>query len=531
MKSTSPTATPASVAAAVDAAVLAKHPIRAIRRAAVPIAAFETSDPAATIAACKRALNGKFDKVPVLQWDLLRGFVGLNKLGVETASDMGGETALNPAEALSNLAKVDDRGTPKIPAGSLCFMLNAHRLIGDSSVAQGFWNVRDVWKQQGASLILLCPTLKLPDELAHDIVVVTEPLPTPDEIGLIVDAVIASVSTPENPIKVGDKSKVVDALLGVSAFAAEQALAMSITKAGIDPVELWNRKRKMVEQTPGLSVWQGKDSFGDIGGLDNLKNFLGKVMTSEKNPVRAILYIDEIEKMFSGNSDTSGVSQDQLRVFLTTMQDEDLAGVILIGAPGTGKSAIAKAAGSFSGAEVISCDTGAMTGSLVGESHAKIRKAMQTFSAVSQKKGIVMATCNSITTLPPELRRRFSLGVFYVPLPSNEERLSIWKLWIKKYGHATDSELPNHTGWTGAEIKACCDVASRTGLSLVEASTFIVPVSVSAPEKIEALCKSAHKKFISASVPGLYDYEAERTAAAQMGVPVKVGRRIELGDN
>lgn len=528
---TKTTSTKASSAPAVATVASApQHPLRAIRRAGVPIAAFETSDPAATIAGCKKVLNGKFDEQPVLQWDLLRGFIGLNKRGVAVAADLGGETVLNPAEALGKLAVVKNDSTPVIPPKTLCFMLNAHRLISDSSVAQGFWNVRDIWKEVGATLILLCPTIKLPEELTHDIVIVTEPLPTTDEIGFLVDAVINSVSTPENPIQVKDKSKVVDALLGVSAFAAEQALSMSITRDGINSAELLNRKRKMVEQTPGLSILSTATSFDNIGGLNNIKSYLSSILSSPRNPVRAIGFIDEIEKLFAGSgSDTSGVSQDQLKVFLTAMQDENIPGIILIGPPGTGKSEIAKGAGAVAGAEVISIDTGAMTGSLVGESQAKIRKAMQTFSAVSQGKGLFIATCNSINSLPPELRRRFTLGTFFVDLPNKEERDSIWKVWLKRYESQglVDTVRPNDDGWTGAEIRACCDVAWRADLTLVEAAKFIVPVAKSAGDKIESLRKMASGKFISATYEGVYESDKKETVMPA----VRPTRRIDLGDS
>jgi SpoVK/Ycf46/Vps4 family AAA+-type ATPase len=74
-----------------------------------------------------------------------------------------------------------------------------------------------------------------------------------------------------------------------------------------------------------------------------------------------------------------------------------------------------------------------MTGSLVGESQRKIRQAMEVFKAVSQGKGLFIATCNKIAALPPELKRRFTLGTFYVDLPSDEERSAIWPIWLKKY--------------------------------------------------------------------------------------------------
>jgi SpoVK/Ycf46/Vps4 family AAA+-type ATPase len=194
------------------------------------------------------------------------------------------------------------------------------------------------------------------------------------------------------------------------------------------------------------------------------------------------------------------------------MQDENIPGMIFIGPPGCAKSAIAKASGSVAGAEVIKIDTGAMTGSLVGESQDKIRKAMQTFKAVSQGKGLFIATCNKIASLPPELRRRFKLGTFFFDLPDAKERDAIWKIWMAKYGFDIETELrPVDDGWTGAEIQAACEIAWRMKSNLIKAGKFIVPVSVSAGDQIAALRTMADGKFISASKPGIYKNKSAGT--------------------
>ena len=494
------------------------HPLHAARRAGVPLLAIETSDPAQTIAGCIHALNDKAATTPILRWDVLRGLVGMNNPGIKLASEIAPDPldACDPSHCLSLLASIKREQKERV----VCFFMNAHRFIQQETVAQGLWNLRDIWKEKGSTLVLLCPMLELPGELSHDIVVVTEQLPGPEEVGAIVDSIAQDARLKSVP----DKDKVVDTLLGVSAFAAEQVLAMSIVgsapNAEIDREELWTLKRKMVEQTPGLTVWKEQSTFDDLGGLDNIKAFLTKILTSPKNPVRCIGFVDEIEKLFAGSQgDLSGVSQDQLRVFLTEMQDHNIPGMILVGPPGTGKSAIAKAAGGVADAEVLSIDTGAMTGSLVGESQAKIRKAFQTFHAVSQGKSLLIATCNRLATLPPELRRRFTLGTFFIDLPDSEERAAIWKLWLKKYSFPANSKLPEDDGWTGAEIRACCDVAYRTNMSLEDASTFVVPVCKSASEQIEALRKQADGRFIGASKPGTY------RAPNQASAPTPSGRR------
>src|SRR3954464_15163013 len=122
-----------------------------------------------------------------------------------------------------------------------------------------------------------------------------------------------------------------------------------------------------------------------------------------------------------------------------------------------------------------------MTGSLVGESQSKIRTAMKTFRAVSQGKGLFIATSNRIASLPPELRRRFTLGTFFFDLPSATERKTIWDIYLQKWNLA--GELPDDEGWTGAEIKECCRKAWRLKLSLQESAEYVVPISRSAADQ------------------------------------------------
>jgi hypothetical protein len=490
-----------------------KHPILKLRERSVPLVAFDTADPAATIAGCVEALNGKGKDVPLWQWDLAAGWVGLNDTGRRSLADWYDPAAMGFVESLVKAAE-------KSPKGTVAFVHNPQRVWDKDGVAQAVWNLRDAWKTRGAMLVMVGPAAPLPMELQQDVVGVADPLPDAEAVGAIADRVLAACEQGGANVKDFPRAKAIDVLLGGSAFACEQNLFLAMGAKGLDLDALWQLKRRMIEQTPGLQVWRGAESFDSLGGLGNIKAFLTRILQSGRNPVRAIGFIDEIEKLFAASgSDLSGVSQDQLRVFLTAMQDQNIPGLILIGPPGTGKSAIAKAAGSVAGAEVLAIDTGAMTGSLVGESQAKIRRALDVFKAVSQGKGLFIATCNKLASLPPELRRRFTLGTFFVDLPSREERKTIWPIWLERYGLKDKTRtLPDDADWTGAEIRACCDVAFRADMSLVEAAQFVVPVAKSAPDQIETLRKLASGRFISANNPGVYQYRPE----------VRSGRNVEF---
>ena len=134
--------------------------------------------------------------------------------------------------------------------------------------------------------------------------------------------------------------------------------------------------------------------------------------------------------------------------------------------------------------------------------------------AVTNGRSLWIATCNSIGTLPTELRRRFTLGTFFFDLPSPEERAAIWKIYLAKYG--VTGELPDDQGWTGAEIKECCRKAYRLKLTLKESAEYIVPVFRSAADQIRTLRQQASGKFVSASNPGVYQFQ-EAPAVVRTG--------------
>jgi hypothetical protein len=485
---------------------------KAARRVSTPLIAIGTPDPAATIGLILKAFNG--EAPAVIQWDIVRGLTPCNPQGQDAISLMSDSPDMenNPTEMLSKAVK--------LPAGTCLFMHASHRWLKEAGVAQACWNLRDLFKQDRRTLVLLAPAggLQLPGELTQDVLSLDEPLPSLPELEGIVKEQHESAGLQAPAASA--LSKAVDALAGLAAFPAEQVTAMSLTPKGLDLEALWERKRGMIEQTPGLSVWRGGETFDGIGGCDNAKAFMLRVLAGAEPP-RGIVFIDEIEKAFAGTgSDLSGTTTEMTGTMLSWMQDNEAKGAIFIGPPGAAKSAIAKATGNTAGVPTIAFDISGMKGSLVGESGANLRRSLKVVQAVTQGRALFIATCNSIGVLPPELRRRFTFGTFFFDLPSQDERDAIWKIYCKKF--KVGGETPNDDSWTGAEIRNCCDLAYRLKCSLVEAATYIVPVAKSAADQIEKLRSQASGRFISASEPGIYRYE--KTTPVTSGK----GRRISM---
>ena len=200
---------------------------------------------------------------------------------------------------------------------------------------------------------------------------------------------------------------------------------------------------------------------------------------------------------------------------LREQQFNDWPGMILVGPPGAGKSEYARALGHTHGVPTIMLDLGALKGSLVGQSEEQIRAAMKIIKAVAGAGGaFFVATCNDLTVLPPELRRRYTRGIWYFDLPDAAERQAIWSVCLKRFGLGIDAARSfNDEGWTGAEIRNACESAWALDQPIDVAARRVVPVSVSDPQRIEKLRSLADGKFLSASYPGTYRRQRATVAA------------------
>ena len=477
--------------------------LKALRRISAPLVAIRTADAAATLTTASAVINGNSPKVI---WNVASGFRSINEAGetalVEMLDGAAPDSVTGPGEALSYAQRA--------PRDTVVFFHNLHRFLDSTNseiaaiVMQGLWNLRDAYKTNRRMAVLLVPDLTLPAELTQDVVILDEELPGREALADMVRDIYTAAELGEPEATVLERAT--DALRGLPLFTAEQITAAALSRAGVDLDGLWERKRQMVEQTPGLSVYRGSEKFSDLGGCEAVKGFLARLISGKKSP-KLVVFIDEIEKGLAGatagTGDNTGVSQDILQNLLTFMEDRQSKGLIFVGPPGAAKSATAKAIGAEAGAMTVQLDIGGLKGSLVGQTEARIRAALQVVSAVSDGEVLFVATCNKEADLPPELKRRFSLGTWFFDLPTESERASIWKIWADKYG-IEGSDYPLQHSYTGAEIRNVCDLSDRLGIPMSDACQYIVPVAVSGAAQLEGLRNAADGRFLNASSTGVY---------------------------
>jgi SpoVK/Ycf46/Vps4 family AAA+-type ATPase len=278
-----------------------------------------------------------------------------------------------------------------------------------------------------------------------------------------------------------------------------------------------------------LTLYRGEERFTNLGGLESLKSFCTRALRPTE----------------------SAQPKDSSR--------PKARGIVLLGPPGTGKSACAKALGNETGRPTLILDPGTLMGGLVGQTEERTRQVlriidafgpsvvvidevdhamaghnssgdsgvmsrffgqMQTWLNDHTSDAFVVCTSNDISTLPAAFTRaeRFD-GIFYVDLPGVAQRRAIWRLYIENYGLDATQPKPVDADWSGAEIRACCRLAALLDVSLVEAAKNVVPVARTAHESVERLRTWASGRCLSADVPGIYTGNASVET-------VKPGRRV-----
>ena len=509
---------------------------KAVKKAvevSTPLLAISSPDPAATIAWVTETVSNQKQR-SFFVWDVVNGLLSATENSNQTYNSFIKYIAANNNDDSNNERESREEALARTtnlpemlkflincPAYTIVFVHNAHLFFQFEPVIQGLWNLRDKFKMKNCSLVLLGPSFSgsIPLELSQDIVCIDEELPTREIITNIVKSQYDSLSRQlkggfEKPSN-EEIEKISSYLTGMSAYTAEQRFALAITRNGMDYRLLAQQKRQAVQTVPGLQYEQWSQKFSDIGGLTEIMSFLTRYMNGVLRP-SVFVRIDELEKYIGGagtdgGGDTSGVSQDALGVVLSTMEDYGMTGMILAGIPGSGKSLISKSLSGEYGIPLISQDIGAARGSLVGLSEKNIRAQMKLIKGMagSQMGGaFYIATCNRISSLPPELKRRFRLGTWFFDLPTQEELMPIWNINLKRYG-LNDEPLIEHS-LTGSDVNNICYLAYALKCSVQEARKYVTTVAESDPESIEKLRASSSGKFLSSSYPGTYYEPSEK---------------------
>lgn len=486
------------------------------RNAGTPLVAMATPDVHETSRALARLCD---DSQACLIWSCSAGLAAANEAGKEAAQKVCDAVGVADPRGLAGMSDLLV-GAQALPDGGMLVCLNAHMHWSGPMARDAAMALRDPFKRTSRTLVLLAPDVgEMPRELATDVRVLRELLPTSAQrkaiISSIYDDACSENKLPE--LEAGDLSKAVDATAGLTGFMVEQGTAVAIRKTGLDLADLRVTAREAINARKGLRVSDERVTWKDVGGLGALSGYID-ALAAGPDRFSAVVLWDEIEKMLagSGGGDLSGVSADILGAILTWIERRRVHCVLLMGPPGAGKSLSAQAAAGQHNVPLIWMDIGAMKGSLVGESGANVRGGLDTIDAVSGGKVLVIATCNGTQELKPELQRRFKPR-FVVDMPGADELDAIWKIQLAAHDLAASAPRPTAEGWTGAEVRDACRIARATRTDPLQASRYVVPISVSAAGVISRVRQEAVGRFICAARGGPYKGPTESAVVQEKG--------------
>lgn len=141
-----------------------------------------------------------------------------------------------------------------------------------------------------------------------------------------------------------------------------------------------------------------------------------------------------------------------------------------------------------------------------------------------KKQVFVVATANDVSMLPSELLRRGRFDeLFFVDLPTGEERKEILSLYMRRYldieldGELAERLIEVTEGFTGADLESTVrDLAYRVIANstfsldeenMITAFNNVVPLSQTSPEKIEAIRDWGRERAVPASGRPIGDEE------------------------
>ena len=244
------------------------------------------------------------------------------------------------------------------------------------------------------------------------------------------------------------RARLVQACLGLTETEAGNAIAKAVVQAngaldGRAVEAVTAEKQQIIRKSGLLEFYDNSERMDNVGGLDVLKEWLRKRVRAFGDEARAF-----------------GLPEPK--------------GILLVGVQGCGKSLVARSVANAWRLPLLRLDVGRLFASLVGSSEENLRQAIRVAESISpvvlwvdeiekgfsgvgssnvsdagtaarvfgsfitwlqekQKPVFVIATANDVSQLPPELVRKGRFDeIFFVDLPSAQERVDIWRIHLLK---------------------------------------------------------------------------------------------------
>lgn len=418
-------------------------------------------------------IKASFHGREIFEWNGAKGLVDF-----DTKIPFPHGCNFNDGSSFKDIVPLEDTLSKLLEIGdlvnSMIVIKDAHLFIGNPIAVSILKEIAlRITKGMDTTIIMVSPVVQIPLELEKYITILDVPYLTFDEIKrTIIEFIEVNSMRKINERLLEDMAV---AFKGLSEFEIYNILALAYASDGDisrkDLHLIFDQKQQMIKKSGILDMIPLKESIEDIGGLENLKNWLKRKSTIFKNLNKAIEFGVDMPK-----------------------------GVLIAGVPGCGKSLNAKVAANLFEVPLLRLDMGRLMGKYVGESESNMRRAISLAEAISpcvlwidelekafagigesggngevttrlfgnfltwlqekESSVFVVATANDIIKLPTELMRKGRFDeIFYVGLPNENERKRIFEIHIGKRRKGDLSkidinELVSKTkGYSGADIE------------------------------------------------------------------------------
>lgn len=454
----------------------------------------------------------------------------LTSIGGDAAAVSGKPASVynstDPVQALANMEAMT--------VEAVFVLKDFHRHLDSPVVVRRLRDVGQKFQTNRRTLVITAPSIEMPPELASLVEYFDLPLPDVDRLRAIIKETytrLAGTHTLKLQLDADGVDVMAANLRGLTEEEAERAISQAIVSRyalSADCVtDVLAAKKALLKRSEMLEFVDATDNMASVGGLENLKSWLGQ---------------------------RRGAWDPEARRFGL----EAPKGVIILGVQGCGKSLCARAVAGEWKLPLVKFDTAAVYDKYIGETEKRIQKVFKVAEGLapcvlwidelekvfagsgpdsaSADAGVssrllasflswmqdrkapvfVAATCNNVTVLPPELIRKGRFDeLFFVDLPNAVERRQIFSIQLtKRKRNPADYDLDRVAaaaqGFSGAEIESAVQTALYAAFSrkhelssedLLAALSSTVPLSVTRAEEIATLRNWAQQRAVWASTP------------------------------
>lgn len=394
--------------------------------------------------------------VPLQIWNCVSGF----------SHDKSGKPILDPVNALKAILSSEEKG--------FVVLKDFSSFLSDPAVARAMRDAYYGLQGKDKYIFLVSPEMILPESLKKEIFLIDVGLPDEGEMLKLIkrmEALYPQALLPDELV-----GRLSFALKGLTLNEATHILHKIFRSIKIDAQEVmeqvFSEKEMIVKKTGYLEFVSPASNIAEIGGLDNLKDWLVKR-----------------ENLFTQQAIQDGMPVPR--------------GMLIMGISGCGKSLCAKATSALWKVPLFRLDMNLVFSGMLGSPELAFHRALKTVEAVApavlwideienslgmdEGKGgginahifsyfltwmqekpplvFIAATANRIQAIPAEVIRKGRFDqVFFVDLPNDEERKQIFEIHLRRNG-ADPAKFDlvflaaATKGWNGAEIEQAISAA------------------------------------------------------------------------